>query len=71
MEHDEGNILKSQGHRERLRALPLKAMDVNIFMAFEPLAGQRYAKVTAQRTQVDWAHFIQELIDQHYPVVYL
>jgi hypothetical protein len=30
----------------------------NIFMAFEPLAGQRHTKVTAQRTQVDWAHFI-------------
>src|SRR2546422_2315879 len=41
----------------------------NIFMAFEPLAGQRYAKVTAQRTQVDWAYFIQELVDQHYPHV--
>ncbi len=41
----------------------------NIFMAFEPLAGQRYTKVTAQRTKVDWAHFIQELVDQHYPHV--
>ena len=41
----------------------------NIFMAFEPLAGQRHTKVTAQRTQVDWAHFIQELVDQHYPHV--
>jgi hypothetical protein len=38
-------------------------------MAFEPLAGQRYAKVTAQRTQVDWAYFIQELVDQHSPHV--
>jgi len=38
-------------------------------MAFEPLAGQRYTKVTAQRTKVDWAHFIQELVDQHYPHV--
>src|ERR1700675_3166566 len=36
-------------------------------MAFEPLAGQRYTKVTTQRTKVDWAHFIQELVDQHYP----
>ena len=41
----------------------------NIFMAFEPLAGQRYTKVTEQRTKVDWAHFIQELVDQHYPHV--
>jgi len=41
----------------------------NIFMAFEPLAGQRYTKVTEQRTKADWAHFIQELVDQHYPHV--
>ena len=33
------------------------------------LAGQRYTKVTEQRTQEDWAHFIKELIDQHYPHV--
>ena len=41
----------------------------NIFIAFEPLTGQRYTKVTAQRTKVDWAHFIKELVDQQYPHV--
>ena len=41
----------------------------NIFIAFEPLMGQRYTKVTAQRTQIDWAYFIRELVDQHYPHV--
>ena len=41
----------------------------NIFIAFEPLIGQRMTKVTEQRTKTDWAHFIQELIDQHYPHV--
>lgn len=41
----------------------------NIFIAFEPLSGQRMTKVTEQRTKIDWAHFIQELIDQHYPHV--
>jgi hypothetical protein len=41
----------------------------NIFMAFEPLVGQRHTKVTEQRTKVDWAYFIQELVDQHYPHV--
>ncbi len=41
----------------------------NIFIAFEPLAGQRYTTVTAQRTNVDWAHVIQELVDQQYPHV--
>jgi hypothetical protein len=41
----------------------------NIFIAFEPFIGQRYTKVTGQRTQVDWAYFIRELVDQHYPHV--
>jgi DDE superfamily endonuclease len=41
----------------------------NIFIAFEPLTGQRTTKVTDQRTKIDWAHFIQELVDQHYPHV--
>jgi hypothetical protein len=31
--------------------------------------GQRYTKVTAQRTQVDWAYFLRELVDQHDPHV--
>lgn len=39
----------------------------NIFLACEPLAGKRYDKVTNQRTQVDWAYFIQEIVDVHYP----
>ena len=41
----------------------------NIFLAFEPLTGQRYTQVTTQRTQVDWAYVIRELVDQHYPHV--
>jgi hypothetical protein len=39
----------------------------NIFMALEPLSGQRYTQVTDQRTKVDWAHFVQALVAQHYP----
>ena len=39
----------------------------NIFLAGEPLAGKRFTKVTARRTKVDWALFIQELVDIHYP----
>jgi hypothetical protein len=41
----------------------------NIFIAFAPLIGQRMTRVTEQRTKIDWAHFIQELVDQHYPHV--
>jgi transposase len=39
----------------------------NIFNAFEPLTGKRYTKVTEHRTKKDWAEFIRELVDVHYP----
>lgn len=39
----------------------------NIFMACEPLKGKRHVKVTDRRTKVDWAHFMKELTDVHYP----
>ena len=29
--------------------------------------GKRYTQVTTQRTKVDWAHFIQHVVDVHYP----
>jgi hypothetical protein len=39
----------------------------NIFMAFEPLAGRRHVSVTERRTKVDWALWVRELVDVHYP----
>jgi hypothetical protein len=41
----------------------------NIFLFVEPLKGKRHVNVTAQRTSVDWAHQIRELVDVHYPDV--
>jgi len=38
-----------------------------IFLACEPLTGQRQVKVTQRRTSQDWAHFIRDLVDVHYP----
>jgi hypothetical protein len=38
-----------------------------IFLACEPLSGKRYTQVTTRRTKVDWALFMRELIDVHYP----
>ena len=38
----------------------------SIFMAFEPLEGLRFTKVTEQRTRIDWAEFIKTLVDIHY-----
>ncbi len=38
-----------------------------VFLFLEPLAGQRQAKVTDQRTRKDWAEVMRELADEHYP----
>jgi len=39
----------------------------NIFVAVEPFGGKRKIKVTKTRKKDDFAIFIKELIDQHYP----
>lgn len=39
----------------------------NLFMFFQPLTAWRHAKVTAQRTKVDFAHCMRELVDVHFP----
>lgn len=41
----------------------------NVFLSCEPLQGKRTTKVTDQRKKTDWAHFIKELVDTHYPSV--
>jgi transposase len=41
----------------------------NIFLYIEPLKAKFTTKVTAQRTKPDWAHTIQELVDEQYPDV--
>ena len=39
----------------------------NLFMAVEPLAGQRTVQVTDRRTKIDWAQFIHFLLTTIYP----
>jgi hypothetical protein len=39
----------------------------NLFMFFEPLAGQRFVEVTDHRTKVDGAYAVRDLVDIHYP----
>ena len=39
----------------------------NLFMFFEPLAGQREVVVTERRTAIDWADQIRNLVDNRYP----
>lgn len=40
---------------------------VNLFMLFEPLAGQREVKITKQRTRKEYAECLRLLSDQAYP----
>jgi DDE superfamily endonuclease len=40
---------------------------VNRFLCCEPLHGQRWVTVTDQRTKVDWAQQIKNLVDVRYP----
>ena len=37
-----------------------------VFLAFEPHTGLRYVEVRARRTAVDYAEFMQNLINKHY-----
>jgi len=38
-----------------------------IFVASEPLVGKRVLQVRERRTKKDWAEFVRELLDVHYP----
>lgn len=38
----------------------------NIFLCCEPLKGKRQIKVTDHRKKQDWAHFIKDIIENHY-----
>ena len=40
---------------------------VNLFLVTEPLRGWRQVRVSQQRTRIDWAHCVKDLVDVHYP----
>jgi hypothetical protein len=39
----------------------------NVFLFFEPLVGKRRLKVTEQRTRIEWAQGVRELVDRVHP----
>jgi hypothetical protein len=39
----------------------------NLFLVTEPLRGWRQVRISDQRTRIDWAHCIKDLVDVHYP----
>ena len=38
----------------------------NLFLVTEPLRGWRHVEVTEQRTKLDWARVIKDLVDVRY-----
>ena len=40
---------------------------ISVFVACEPLGGKRMITVSKRRTKKEWACFMRELIDVHYP----
>lgn len=39
----------------------------NLFIGFAPLEAWRHLKITDQRTMVDFAYFVRDLVDVHFP----
>jgi hypothetical protein len=39
----------------------------NLFVFFAPLESWRHIQVTDQRTMIDWAHCMRDLVDIHFP----
>lgn len=39
----------------------------NLFLCFAPLEAWRHVKVTDQRSMIDWAYCMRDLVDMHFP----
>jgi transposase len=64
---DVGSILPmSVGKAKRYHYEYEKQGSCCVFLAFEPHTGFRYVEVRARRTAVDYAQFMQNLIQKHY-----
>lgn len=60
IEQKKGSLRKEDYEYERCGV-------ANIFIANEPLTGKRYVKVTEVKTKLEWAFFIKEIADIHFP----
>lgn len=60
-------IAAKPGRNQRLDYEYERNGTANLFMRFEPLGGRRRVKVTDQRTKIDFAYVIREMVDKDYP----
>ena len=61
------NLPLQPGQAERVDYPFESAGMCKLFLASEPLMGKRFVTVTQRRTSQDWALFIREVVDIHYP----
>jgi len=75
-ESSKQNTLRRHVNRYRQNQAPSKSMTAEyerngvskyVHVFFEPLEGKRHVVVTDQRTALDWAHQIRNLVDVEYP----
>lgn len=74
---DEGSKQLLSDKREGMAMQPGKAErydneyerhgTLKVFVACEPLVGRRVVQLSKRRTKKDWAYFMRELVDIHYP----
>lgn len=60
-------VLPTPGHIARYDYEYERNGVCNLFLAFEPLQSWRHVEVTDRRTALDWAHFMKQLAECHYP----
>lgn len=60
-------IPAAPGHPELVDDEYVRKGVASIFLEVEPLGGKRHVKITKQRTRVDWACFIEEMLEIRYP----
>ena len=60
-------IAAKPGQVERFDYEYVRNGTANVFIAFEPLSAHRLTKVTERRTRVDFAEWVRDLANVHYP----
>jgi hypothetical protein len=56
-----------QGQEARVDYEYIRHGMVNIFMANEPLKGNRFVEITEYKTKKDWAMFVKKIAEEMYP----
>jgi DDE superfamily endonuclease len=54
------------GAVERYDSVYVRNGVASVFLAFEPLAGWRYVRITETRRRPDWAHLVESLLEGRY-----